>query len=108
MSKAQCKQREIGGIFKTWQESRVGDRIELAYGDGLPERARKNGPVPVFGSNGVTGFHDKALVKGPGIIIGRKGTVGQVTLSRGDFWRFFGYFPKRHLHRRISTQPRLK
>ena len=80
------RSRTIGGIPKTWQESRVGDHIELAYGDGLPERARKNGSVPVFGSNGVTGFHDKALVKGPGIIIGRKGTVGQVVFSKTDFW----------------------
>lgn len=80
------KQTEIGDITEIWQESRVGDRIELAYGDGLPERARKNGSIPVFGSNGVTGFHDKALVKGPGIIIGRKGTVGQVVFSKTDFW----------------------
>lgn len=86
MSKTKFKQIEIGSISKKWQKSRVGDRIELAYGDGLPERARKNGSVPVFGSNGVTGFHDKALVKGPGIIIGRKGTIGQVTFSKTDFW----------------------
>jgi len=58
----------------------------LVYGDGLPERERRNGPIPVFGSNGITGFHDKALIRGPGIIIGRKGTVGQVALSKGDFW----------------------
>ncbi len=80
------RSRTIGEIIETWQESRVGDHIELAYGDGLPERARKNGSVPVFGSNGITGLHDKALVKGPGIIIGRKGTVGQVVFSKTDFW----------------------
>lgn len=80
------KQAEIGGAPKKWRESRVGDHIELAYGDGLPERDRKKGAIPVFGSNGITGFHDKALVKGPGIIIGRKGTVGQVAFSKTDFW----------------------
>ncbi len=69
-----------------WKESIIGDHIELAYGDGLPERDRKGGKYPVYGSNGVVGSHDRALVRGPGIIIGRKGTVGQVTLSKSDFW----------------------
>ncbi|MFA4888748.1 MAG: restriction endonuclease subunit S [Candidatus Omnitrophota bacterium] len=86
MNKAKCKKTEIDGMLKNWQKSLVGEHIELAYGDGLPERTRKKGPIPVFGSNGVTGFHDKALVKGPGIIIGRKGTVGQVVFSKADFW----------------------
>ncbi len=80
------EQTETCGIPEGWEESLIGDHIELVYGDGLPERNRKNGSVPVFGSNGITGFHDKVLVKGPGIIIGRKGTVGQVTLSKVDFW----------------------
>ncbi len=80
------KQTKIDDASREWQECRVGDRVELVYGDGLPERERKNGAIPVFGSNGITGFHDKALVKGPGIIIGRKGTVGQVVFSDTDFW----------------------
>jgi type I restriction enzyme S subunit len=84
--KDKFKQTEINGISMAWHESRVGDHIELAYGDGLPERVRKNGHIPVFGSNGIIGFHDKSLVKGPGIIIGRKGTVGQVVFSKTDFW----------------------
>lgn len=86
MTKTKFKQTEIDKIPETWQESRVRDHIELAYGDGLPGRDRKKGTIPVFGSNGITGFHDKALVKGPGIIIGRKGTVGQVVFSKTDFW----------------------
>jgi type I restriction enzyme S subunit len=69
-----------------WKESIVGEHIELVYGDGLPERKRKGGQYPVYGSNGIVGFHNQYLVAAPGIIIGRKGTVGRVALSRNNFW----------------------
>jgi len=42
--------------------------------------------VPVFGSSGIVGQHDKALVKGPGIIVGRNGNVGSVFWSVEDFF----------------------
>ena len=47
---------------------------------------RKPGNVPVFGSNGPIGLHNEALVKGPGIVIGRKGNPGIVTWSSKDFY----------------------
>ena len=86
MKDNKSKQTKIDELTEGWGQSVIGDHIELAYGDGLPERNRKGGKYPVYGSNGVVGFHNEALVKGPGIIIGRKGTVGQVTLSKTDFW----------------------
>lgn len=69
-----------------WEEKKLGDEIELCYGKGLIEKERKKGNIPVFGSNGVVGFHDKSLTKGPGVIIGRKGSVGEVKFSKNDFW----------------------
>jgi type I restriction enzyme, S subunit len=42
--------------------------------------------VRVYGSNGCVGSHDVALVNGPGILIGRKGTVGAVHYARAPFW----------------------
>ena len=69
-----------------WTEKQVGDEIELCYGKGLIEKERINGKIPVFGSNGIVGFHNKPLVKGPGVIIGRKGSVGEVNFSFVDFW----------------------
>jgi type I restriction enzyme S subunit len=73
-------------ILEDWKEKKIGDCIELIYGKGLPERRRKKGNIPVFGSNGIVGFHDEAIVKAPGIIIGRKGSVGEVAFSKQDFW----------------------
>jgi len=67
-------------------DTTLGDFAPFNYGKGLPERSRVPGPVPVFGSNGVVGFHSKALTSGPTIIIGRKGTVGAVHLSLEPCW----------------------
>ena len=64
----------------------LGDIIELAYGKSLPQRSRVSGRFPVFGSNGQVDTHNKYLVGGPGIIIGRKGSVGEVIWSKQDFW----------------------
>ena len=67
--------------------SPVGDLIELKYGKALPAAARLAGKYPVFGSGGLVGFHDTRLVDGPGVIVGRKGTVGAV------YWSERGFFP---------------
>lgn len=70
-----------------WEETSVGTFCPFKYGKGLPEKNRnKNGNVKVYGSNGAVGVHDQALVDGPGIIIGRKGTIGTVTFSPAPFW----------------------
>ncbi|ADE11328.1 N-6 DNA methylase [Sideroxydans lithotrophicus] len=51
----------------------------LEYGSSLPKSERRDGPYPVLGSNGITGYHNKFLIEGPAIVIGRKGSAGEVT-----------------------------
>ena len=51
----------------------------MEYGSSLPKEKRAEGPFPVVGSNGITGFHNEYTVKGPAIIVGRKGSAGEVT-----------------------------
>jgi len=80
------KQTEIGRIPKRWEVVRVGDRISLEYGKGLIESERKNGEYFVFGSNGIVGYHNDFLVRGPGIVVGRKGTIGAINWSEDNFW----------------------
>lgn len=65
------------------EESRLGDILRLAYGKALPASDRVDGEVRVYGSGGLVGVHDRALVNGPGIVVGRKGTVGAVYWSHG-------------------------
>ncbi len=69
-----------------WEVKRVKDVLELAYGKALKADIRLSGTIPVYGSNGSVGFHDKALVEGPGIVVGRKGNPGFVKWSSQDFF----------------------
>ncbi len=60
------------------------DVCTLEYGASLPKVKRVHGPYPVVGSNGITGFHNSSLIEGPAIIVGRKGSAGEVTFIEQD------------------------
>ncbi|MBW1800419.1 MAG: restriction endonuclease subunit S [Deltaproteobacteria bacterium] len=77
---------ELEEIPKGWEVKQIGDEVEFAYGKALKASNRMPGNIPVYGSNGPVGLHNKALVKGPGIVIGRKGNPGTVTWSSRDFF----------------------
>lgn len=82
----EIKNTEIGKIPEKLDFLNLSDIFYLEYGDGLPEKQRDGGDYPVYGSNGIIGSHSKYLVKGPGIIVGRKGTIGAITWSDPNFW----------------------
>lgn len=69
-----------------WSSAALGDVIRLEYGRALSASARDPGQIPVYGSNGVCGQHSTALIKERGIVVGRKGTAGSVTVTTGPFW----------------------
>ena len=69
---------ELGEIPLGWQPTRLDEVLELAYGKALKATDRLDGSFPVYGSGGVTGFHNESLIEGPAIIVGRKGTVGSL------------------------------
>ena len=77
---------ELEEIPTGWDVKTIGDVAEFAYGKALKASDRKPGDVPVFGSNGQVGLHNEAFVKGPGIVVGRKGNPGIVTWSYEDFF----------------------
>jgi type I restriction enzyme S subunit len=61
--------------------------LPLNYGKGLTEERRDaSGRVPVYGSSGIVGYHSAALTRGPALVIGRKGAVGEVYFSNGPCW----------------------
>lgn len=70
-----------------WATRKVEALLELAYGKALKATDRQPGEVPVYGSGGITGTHSEALVHGPSIIVGRKGTVGSL------YWEDRPFFP---------------
>jgi type I restriction enzyme S subunit len=69
-----------------WALKTIGEFCPFKYGKGLPERDRKPGVYSVISSAGLVGTHDAAYVNSPGVVIGRKGTVGSVTYSAEPFW----------------------
>ena len=70
-----------------WVKARFGEIYELSYGKGLPKSARnESGRYPVFGSNGIVGYHDSFLIDGPVLIVGRKGSTGTVWFSSKPCW----------------------
>ena len=69
-----------------WEEGTLGDVIELIYGKGLKKEIRTGTGYPVIGSSGVVGYHSEFLVEGPGIVIGRKGTLGKVMYIWSNFF----------------------
>ena len=65
----------------------VGDIVAFEYGKGLTKSKRdENGKVPVYGSNGIVGYHSSALIHKPCLIIGRKGAAGAVHKSMIPCW----------------------
>jgi len=68
-----------------WVLLKLQDFLVLNYGMSLPTKDRVQGEFPVYGSNGIVGTHNEAFVKEHGIVIGRKGSAGQVHLSLGSF-----------------------
>lgn len=78
---------EWGMVPSGWGAVRLDSFLELAYGKALKAESRKLGGVPVYGSGGITGWHDTALVEEPSVILGRKGTVGSI------FWESRPFFP---------------
>ncbi len=69
-----------------WMRAKIGDLIRLEYGRSLVGATRSGEGYPVFGSSGLVGHNSMALVDGPGIIVGRKGTVGALAWSPMHFW----------------------
>jgi type I restriction enzyme S subunit len=81
------KQTEAGLIPEDWDSTTLGQVISLRRGHDLTERQRRPGSVPVFGSAGHNGFHDTAIVSGPGVVLGRSGaSYGQAHFCEEDYW----------------------
>jgi len=74
-------------VEESWEVGNLGDVLELVYGKALKEEVRTGKGFPVVGSSGVVGYHSDYFVEAPGIVIGRKGTLGKV------IYLFENFFP---------------
>ncbi|XYK82629.1 MAG: restriction endonuclease subunit S [Labrenzia sp.] len=78
--------RRLKGFEGAWQRAKLIELVELQRGFDLPSTQRVDGPYPVISSSGHSGQHCEAKVKGPGIVTGRYGSIGEFFFVEGDFW----------------------
>jgi type I restriction enzyme S subunit len=70
-----------------WQKKKLGEVIQLEYGKPLePTDRNPNGLYPAYGANGEKARTDKYYRDRPSIIVGRKGSAGEITLTEEKFW----------------------
>ena len=91
-------------IPKGWEWVRLGYIIKIASGDGLTSKQMKNGTIPVFGGNGITGFHNVANIHKETIVIGRVGFYcGSVHVTPKEAWvtdnAFITTYPEKQIDR---------
>jgi type I restriction enzyme S subunit len=69
-----------------FHQIRLGDVFTLQRGFDITKSEQSDGDVPIVSSSGVSSYHNKWKVRGPGLIIGRKGTLGTVHFIRSKYW----------------------
>src|SRR5690606_7309749 len=74
------------GLPVGWEKVKLGEMITLNYGKALKQDIRVEGPYNVYGSSGIVGTHEKFIVEGPSVIVGRKGNVGSVYYEPKPFY----------------------
>lgn len=72
---------------KGWETTLFGNLIRLKSGDALSAKNFSNGQYPVYGGNGIAGYHNRYNISGQNIIIGRVGALcGNVRLINADIF----------------------
>ncbi len=70
-----------------WEDKKLGEVLKLEYGKPLPKEDRIiNGKYPVYGANGIKDRADKFYYDKKTVIVGRKGSAGEVNLTDERFW----------------------
>ncbi len=80
------KESELGLIPSGWRVGKFEELLVLQRGFDLPTQARIAGQFPVIAAGGINGTHNEPMVKGPGVVTGRSGVLGNVYFELGDFW----------------------
>ena len=69
-----------------WNKLKFKEFITLQRGFDLPVDEMNDGEVPVLGSTGVIGYHNKTKVNPPGVVTGRSGTIGVIQYTDKPYW----------------------
>src|SRR5690606_6567260 len=78
---------ELDALPATWSWATGGQLFSWSSGKFLPAKGQSGGKVPVYGGNGVNGWHQTASVAYPTIVVGRVGAhCGNVHATSGPAW----------------------
>ncbi len=69
-----------------WREVALGEVLTLQRGFDITKKMQRPGSVPVVSSSGIGSFHDEPRVEGPGVVVGRKGSLGTTFFLETPFW----------------------
>lgn len=70
-----------------WIWCRLGNLVSITSGENLTSKQMHNGKIPVYGGNGITGYHSKANIFEETIVIGRVGYYcGSIHLTPCQAW----------------------
>ena len=81
---------------KGWEVKKLGEVITLEYGKPLDKYKRiDKGQYPVYGANGIKAKTNEYYYDKKTIIVGRKGSAGEINLTEERFWPLdVSYFVK--------------
>ncbi|MFZ7315997.1 restriction endonuclease subunit S, partial [Avibacterium avium] len=73
---------EMGKVPRGWEVKPINEICRVVYGKGLPKNQLRASGYPVYGANGVIGYYDQYLYENRQVLVGCRGTVGQVYVSQ--------------------------
>lgn len=76
----------LGLVPEGWDIGSLEDLLVLQRGFDLPSNERTEGNYLIIAASGPSGTHEKAMVKGPGVVTGRSGVLGKVFFTLDDYW----------------------
>lgn len=76
----------LPGSDGEWPSIPFSKFAPLQRGFDLPTKHLRPGPHPVAYSNGVLASHNEFMVKGPGVVTGRSGTIGNIAYLEDHYW----------------------
>ena len=90
-------------IPRNWKWCRLGDLIKIQSGQGLTANQMNGGSIPVYGGNGINGYHNESIIHKPTIVIGRVGVhCGSVHLTESEAWvtdnAFITTYPEHYIN----------
>lgn len=73
-------------ITESWRETTLGTVLNFQRGFDITRKTQSEGSVPVVSSGGISSFHNAAAASAPGVVIGRKGTLGKTFYLSENYW----------------------